>query len=189
MVTGRPDREMPVENDSLESKTRVEARALRSRAQAVLVKVILGPNGLRAGWRLLLFILTAVIVGFLLSRILPSAAQGLTPGGFIRGEGIGFLSLVLAGAVMARVENRSFADYALPLRNAFAARFWFGALWGFIGLTAVLVAIRAERGFSFGTVLLGGTRLATYAALWAIAFLLVGLLEEFQVNRGLNPMP
>jgi len=80
---------------------------------------------------------------------------------------------------MARIERRSFADYALPLRGAFGVRFWFGALWGFSALSALLVAIRAGRGFSFGTVALGGTRLAGYAALWAIAFLLVGLLEEF----------
>jgi len=181
-MTDHPDHEMPVENDSLESRIRIEGHTSPSGAEAVLIKLFIGPNGLRAGWRLLLFILIAVIVGLLLSRILPSTAQGLTPWGFIRGEGIGFLSLALASTVMARIENRSFADYALPLRNAFGARFWFGALWGFIGLSALLVAIRAERGFSFGTVALEGTRLATYAALWAIAFLLVGLLEEFLVR-------
>jgi uncharacterized protein len=174
-----------MKDDSAESETRLEARTVHSEGgqwKAALLKLLIGPNGLRAGWRLLLFILIAVIAVFLLSRILPGAAEGLAPWAVIRGEGISFLSLVLAGAVMARFENRSLADYALPLRGALGARFWFGALWGFAALSALLLAIRAGRGFSFGTVALEGTRLAGYAALWAIAFLLVGLLEEFLVR-------
>ena len=185
-MTDLPDPGMPVENDGVESRIRVEAQTLHSEAgqwKAALLKVFLGPSGLRAGWRLLLFILIVAIVGFLLGSMVRGAAHGLAPRSFILGEGIGFLSLVLAGAVMARIERRSFADYGLPLRGALGARFWFGVLWGFTALSALLVAIRAGRGFSFGTVALGGTRLAGYAALWAIAFLLVGLLEEF-LMRG-----
>jgi membrane protease YdiL (CAAX protease family) len=173
-----------MEHDSAQSETRVEAQTLHSGGQwnAALLKLFIGPNGLRAGWRLLLFLLIAGIIGFLLSGLLPDAAHDLAPWSFIRGEGIGFLSVVLAAAAMARIERRSFADYALPLRGAFGARFWFGALWGFAALSTLLLAIRAGRGFSLGTVALGGTQLAEYATLWAIAFLLVGLLEEFLVR-------
>jgi uncharacterized protein len=187
-VTNHSHPEPATTTDRDQDRTRVGPQNFGSSAEQrpaaadVAVKVFIGPNGLRAGWRLLLFIFMAVIVGYLLSRILPSAAQGPIPWGFIRGEGIGFLALVLAGAVMARVENRSFADYGLPLRGTFGARFWFGALWGFVGLSALLLAIRAEGGFTFGTVALAGKRLAAYAALWAIAFLLVGLVEEFLVR-------
>ncbi len=147
--------------------------------------IFIGPNGIRAGWRLLPFILIAAIVGVFVGSVTRSIAHDFRfePGSLILGDGIGFLSLVLAGAVMARIEGRSFADYALPLRGALGARFWFGILWGFAALSALLLAIWAGQGFSFGTVALGGTRLAGYAALWAIAFLLVGLFEEF-LMRG-----
>jgi len=186
VLNNHSDSETGMRCDSVEGEARVEAQPLPSQGgqgKAALLKVFIGSNGLRAGWRLLLFILIAVIVGFFLRTMLPGAASRPAAWSFIRGEGIGFLSLVLAAAVMARIENRSFADYALPLRSAFGARFWFGALWGFIALSALLVAIRAGRGFSFGTVALEGTQLAGHAALWAIAFLLVGLLEEF-LMRG-----
>jgi membrane protease YdiL (CAAX protease family) len=175
-----------MKDDSGESKTRVEADFFPSDGrlwETSLLRVFIGSNGLRAGWRLLLFILIAVIVRFFLRRTLPSAANGLAPWPFIRGEGIAFLSVVLSAAVMSRIERRSFADYALPLRGALGARFWFGALWGFAALSALLLALRAGNAFSFGTVALGGAQLVGYAALWAIAFLLVGLLEEF-LMRG-----
>jgi uncharacterized protein len=171
-----------MENDSLESRIGVAAHTPRSRAEAVLIKVFIGPNGLRAGWRLLLFSLIVLIVGFLLVSIVRGAARGLAPRSFMLGEGVGLLSVVAAGAVMAGIERRSFADYALPLRGALGIRFWFGALWGFAALSGLLLAIRVRHGFSFGTVALGGSRAAGYAALWAIAFLLVGLFEEFLVR-------
>jgi membrane protease YdiL (CAAX protease family) len=91
--------------------------------------------------------------------------------------------LVVAGAVMARIENRSFTEYALPLRGALGPRFWFGILWGFAALSVLLLAIRAADGFSFGTVALHGTQLADYATLWAVGFVFVALFEEF-LMRG-----
>ncbi len=188
--------------DRDQDRNRVAAQTFGSRAEQrpaaadIAVKVFIGPNGIRAGWRLLLFIFVAAIIWVALENVraitalfLGSMLRGARPGfgpsprSVALGEGVVFLSLVLAGAVMARIENRSFADYALPLRGAFGARFWFGALWGFVGLSALLLAIRAGRGFSFGTAAVGGTRLAGYAAVWAVAFLLVALLEEF-LTRG-----
>ena len=80
---------------------------------------------------------------------------------------------------MARIEKRSFADYALPGRGAFGVQFWRGAAWGFLALSALLLVVSAAQGFSFGTLALGGGKLASYAVLWALAFLLVGFCEEF----------
>ena len=45
--------------------------------------------------------------------------------------------VVVGMAVMARLERRSFADYGLPLRGGFAARFGEGMLWGFAAATIV----------------------------------------------------
>ena len=84
---------------------------------------------------------------------------------------------------MARIEGRSLADYALPARGAFGARFWRGVLWGFVALTTLLLAVSAARSFSFGSVVLGGSKLVFYAGAWALAFLAVGFSEEF-IFRG-----
>jgi membrane protease YdiL (CAAX protease family) len=153
----------------------------------VVAFIFVGRNGIRAGWRLLLFILITTIVGFLLGSVLPGAVRGVGRGSgpnvVLLQDGIGFLSLVVAGAVMARIESRSFAHYALPLQGALGVRFWFGILWGFAALSALLLAIRAGHGFSFGTVALHGRQLTGYAALWAMAFVFVGGFEEF-LMRG-----
>ncbi|MGO9274222.1 MAG: CPBP family intramembrane glutamic endopeptidase [Terriglobia bacterium] len=145
--------------------------------------VFLGPNGIRAGWRLLIYLIMAIVAGFVLSfipRLLGiRPAKGLSPSVAIYGEGSAFLALLLAAAVMARIERRSFADYALPLRGAFGARFWQGVAWGFVALTALLLLIRADHGFSFGGMALHGRPLAHYALVWGAAFLSVGFLEEF----------
>ena len=149
--------------------------------------LFVGPNGIRAGWRLLLFLIIAFLCGFALRRLLP--LLGLRAGGEFRppvvlvGEGLSFAVVLFAAAVMGRIEKRSLADYALPRKGAFGAGFWQGVVWGFVSLTALLLMILAGHGFSFGRVALGGTELITYAALWAVVFLLVGLFEEF-LMRG-----
>jgi len=149
--------------------------------------VFLGPNGIRAGWRLLIFLIIAIVAGFVLSlipRLLGvRPAKGLSPSVAIYGEGSAFLALLLAAAVMARIERRSFGDYALPLRGAFGARFWQGVAWGFVALTLLLLLIRADHGFDFGSLALHGRPLAYYAFVWGVAFLLVGFFEEF-LTRG-----
>jgi len=149
--------------------------------------VFLGPNGIRAGWRLLIFLIIAIVAGYVLglaARLLGvRPARGLNPSAAIYGEGSAFLALFVAAAVMARIERHSFADYALPGRGAFGARFWQGVAWGFVALTVLLLLIRADHGFSFGSMALHGRPLAHYAFLWGVAFLLVGFFEEF-VMRG-----
>jgi len=149
--------------------------------------VFLGPNGIRAGWRLLIYVIIAVVAGVILSRLVRvlgvGATKGLSPSIAIVGEGLPFLAVLLAAAVMARIERRSFADYALPARCAFGARFWQGVAWGFVALTVLLLLIRADHGFSLGSIALHGRPLAYYAFFWGVAFLLVGFFEEF-LMRG-----
>jgi uncharacterized protein len=149
--------------------------------------VFLGPNGIRAGWRLLMFLIIALVAGVVLSRLVGllgvRAAQGFSPSIAILGEGLPFLALLLAAAVMARIEQHSFVDYALPARGAFGASFWQGVAWGFVALTVLLLFMRVDRGFSLGSVALHGGPLAYYAFVWGVAFLLVGFFEEF-LMRG-----
>ena len=156
-----------------------------------LRSVWFGPNGIRAGWRLLMFFAITVPLVLLLqwaaklSPVLKAAARNNLTGGAsvplgdIVLETTVLLPILIAAWVMSRIEHRPFGDYGLPPRRAFAKQFWQGAFWGVATEAFAILLITAFHGFSFGTLALGGVDIAKYAVLWAIAFLLVGLQEEF----------
>ncbi|MFZ0332869.1 MAG: CPBP family intramembrane glutamic endopeptidase [Candidatus Acidiferrales bacterium] len=159
-----------------------------------IVSAFVGPQGIRAGWRWLIFlailigcatllVVVCVAVGLLHLRAGQQAAQTLTASNAALQEAIFVISMFIAAAIMAKIEKRPMGQYGLPLRQAFGRFFWLGIVWGFVAVTATLVLIAALHGFSFGKVGLSGRVLAGYAALWGFAFLLTGFFEEF-VFRG-----
>ena len=149
---------------------------------SLISRAFTGPQGVRSGWRLALWLaatslgstMLGVVVLVVWRRFPPSG----TPAFFILGDGIVLGGALAATFLMARVERRRFADYALPLRRGLGRRFSEGALWGLASITVLMVAIRLGHGFYFGGLALSGTALLRYAALWAAAFLVVGLFEE-----------
>lgn len=157
-------------------------------APTTLHRIFAGPGGIRTGWRLLMFgviaSLFAVILTVPLSLLHLSSRAGVasSPIPTLVSEAMVFLAMLLAARVMAGIEGRSLADYGLPVAGAFRKRFWQGALWGFVALTALLLATFLARGFSFGSLALSGSDAARYAVLWALAFLTVGFLEEFMMR-------
>ena len=161
--------------------------------------VFFGPKGLRAGWRILLaaaIILTlAAALGAVVGLIKPlrnfyaqtahliRAQNTVLPLGEIANEGFVVVLVLATAAIMTRIEKRSFADYGLPSNGAFGKRFWQGVLLGFAMLSLLLAVIWAFHGFSLGGLAARGATAARYGLLWAIAFLLVGVAEDF-VFRG-----
>jgi len=142
--------------------------------------VFLGPNGLRAGWRLLVFLALTLLFGFALVAAISPLVRRFHPPGVLTGEGTGFLAALAASLIMGRfIEHRSLADYGLSGRGAFGLRFWAGILWGFLALTALLILIHLDHGFDFGTMALARAEIGKYAALWGAAFLTVGFFEEY----------
>jgi hypothetical protein len=149
--------------------------------------VFFGPDGLRSGWRLLLFLLMAQILGVFLFwvAIRPAFQHGLfswSPLKLAVLEMWFFLSLLLAAAIMARIEGRALGVYGLPGRAAFGARFWEGALWGLGALTLLLAALRLTGNFNFGTLALQGPAAWRWGVGWAIGFIAVALFEEYSVR-------
>jgi CAAX protease family protein len=149
--------------------------------------VFLNAEGLRAGWRLLLFVALTSAMLFLLGRLSRLLGLRIAVGIFgplstIEGESLLFFSLLAAAAVMARLERRSLAHYALPLKGAFGRRFWQGAVWGLAALSLLIIVIWLGHGYAFGPVVLVGRDLFRYAGLWALAFLAVGFFEEFSMR-------
>ncbi len=142
--------------------------------------------GLRAGWRLLVFVLLLIFLFpalqltllWVMRHVGPRTAI-FTPAAVSASEALPLAFLLLATWVMSRLERRPFGAYGLPGREAFGKGFWQGAVWGVASLTLLLLLIFASGDFSFGQVLLHGAQLPRYALAWAGAFLLVGFFEEF----------
>ncbi|HXY78219.1 MAG TPA: CPBP family intramembrane glutamic endopeptidase [Candidatus Acidoferrales bacterium] len=153
--------------------------------------MFIGPNGIRAGWRILIFcLLTAGILVFVsgIVALIPPVRNALltlqvkgpiTPGTLIAGEGGGALVVLLAAALMTRIEKRSFSDYGLPLNQSFAKLVTLGLVTGFLSLTLLIGLIAGRHGYSVGGIALVSHDAIKYGLLYAIAFLLVGMFEEF----------
>ncbi len=156
-----------------------------------IVRVFAGPQGIRAGWRWLIFL--AILIGCATPLVLASVAVGLlnlhseasifTASSVLAQEAIFVISMFIAAAILSRIEKRPMGQYGLPVRQAFGRLFWQGVVWGFVAITVTLMLIAALHGFSFGKLALSGHAMAHYAVMWGIAFLLTGFFEEF-VFRG-----
>jgi CAAX protease family protein len=157
-------------------------------AHAAPWSIFTGSGGIRTGWRLLIFVAIASVFGLILAIPLslfssrPAVGVAFNPLSTTINELIPFLALLLAARVMAAIEGCPFANYGLPAAGAFGRRFWQGALWGFVALTALLLATSLAHGFSFGSLALSGPDAAHDATLWALAFLTVAFLEEFMMR-------
>jgi uncharacterized protein len=157
-----------------------------------LRKVFVGPNGIRAGWRLALYVVFFLILQLVVQRgiqlLFPQLAamarqarkaNTLTPLLGIISESIPFALALVAAGIMSRIEQRRFSAYGIPWKGAFGRRFWQGVVWGLSFEAAEILAIYAFGGFTLGTLALAGTELLKYSILWAIVFILVGMFEEF----------
>jgi len=150
--------------------------------------IFVGPQGIRAGWRLLIFIALLVAIAtplhYSLGRVLPKLLpHGFTVTTVVVGEFLQFGVVLIASLIMARFERRSLAQYGLPLRLMLGKQFWTGALWGFVMLSFIVAMMAASRAYSLGALALSPLDIVKYGLGWALAFLLVGLFEEF-VARG-----
>lgn len=153
--------------------------------------VFIGPDGLRAGWRVLIFSALVVILlgAFLLIR--SGGVQGLneaqkhageitvTPLLMIKSEAVAFLLLCIATLVMAKIEHRKFSEYGLPLRRAMGKELWRGSLWGLLAISGTLLTMFLLHGFRITGLALHGTAILSSIVAWGTAFLLAGLFEEF----------
>ncbi len=149
--------------------------------------IFLGPNGLRAGWRLLIFyaivfVLFSILVAAL--RVLHIGGAGfnqsvLTPFGIGSTEASALLFTAVAALIMAKIERRKWRQYGLPFAGALGKNFWKGTLWGFVAVSGALLAIFALHGFRITGLAIHGTTIIASAVAWSGAMLVVGLSEEF----------
>ena len=153
--------------------------------------IFYGPNGVRAGWRLLIafaiFYAAIIALNFVLRHARGAAAHrtiiSFSAEGVLFGEAITFGSYLFAAWVMSRIEARRMGDYGLGLVRAFGGQFWLSALVGFAAISVLLGALKIAGVFQLGQPALHGVVAWEDAGLWALAFLFVGFSEE-GVSRG-----
>jgi membrane protease YdiL (CAAX protease family) len=163
--------------------------------------VFRGPNGIRAGWRVLIFLalvlaITLILLSpFALMRVLSQggdqslaaiAVSGLTPLGLSISEGALFVIPSLAALIMARIERRKYGQYGLPARFAFRQDFWIGLLVGFLSISSSLLGIFALHGFHLTGLAIHGSTIVSATAAWGATFVIVGLAEEFSFRGYLQ---
>ncbi|MGA8151558.1 MAG: type II CAAX endopeptidase family protein [Terriglobales bacterium] len=145
--------------------------------------LFIGPEGLRAGWRIFLYLGMGVVVFFLLSTfvaLISERAGSLWRDMFT--EAVMAISALAPACVMARIEDRPFGAYGLPVRQVFGKQFWLGAAWGIASFSFLMLLLRGIGVFSLGHLALHGERALKFALFWAIYFLLVGFFEEFALR-------
>ncbi len=181
-----------------EEQTAVVVEPAESAApHSAMQSLFYGEDGLRPGWGLLIFlaILIAVgaISGVVVRHLHPDAAKMAAtarsqPAPFrtmALNEGIPFLLLVLVTWVMSRIERRPVGVYGFG-GGGKLRYFCVGLAWGFAFLSLLVLAL-----WKLGLLVFTGQQVFGFAALggaakWALAFLLVGLLEEYLLRGYLQ---
>ncbi len=162
-------------------------------------EIFYGPNGIRAGWRVLIFLSLIVLVTlvlmtpFVVMRALRGAGPqvsigvgGVTPLGLGISHGSLFIIPAIAALIMARIERRRFGQYGLPARFAFGKDFWIGLMIGFLAISSCLLGIFAFHGFHLTGLAIHGSTIASATAAWGVTFVIVGLAEEFSFRGYLQ---
>ncbi len=160
--------------------------------------IFVGPQGLRAGWSILIVVTLLLLLGRTLSYVIAKLHLVTSGGAFgprqaFFGELFQVILLTLCVAIVAAIEHRHLLDYNLrgPRR---IGHFISGLVVGFAALSALVGAMAWGGWLHFGPVALQGSQIFKYAAIWGATFLLVGLFEEgsmrcylqYTLTRGIN---
>ena len=149
----------------------------------LLRRIFIGAQGMRAGWRMLIFLVLAgvmyVAYGPLQDRIEDRLPSGLSPAGTLVAFAPVLAILLIAASIMGRFERRSRADYGLPIRRMLGKQFWTGALWGFVMFSIVVFMLAVVHNYVPGTPALSPLQAVEYACLWAFASLVQASCVEF----------
>jgi membrane protease YdiL (CAAX protease family) len=144
-----------------------------------IMKLVVGPHGLRAGVRLILYIALFLalfaINDWLRARFL-SHMQDFLRFGIV--EVLSAIDLVVASAVMARLEKRRVGEYGLPLPRRHLGRYAWGLVLGFAWVTVAIAGLAAAGAYHVQSVGGRASDLALYGGLFAVLAFTIGIKEE-----------
>ncbi|MGA2339800.1 MAG: CPBP family intramembrane glutamic endopeptidase [Terracidiphilus sp.] len=164
--------------------------------------VFIGPHGLRAGWSILLFAalyyLFREVIGtlFFAAGLVHDTPTG-SAGAVLVAELVPFFALIAAALIMTLIEDTRIVG-CIPTYNLAgthrARHFISGLVAGFAALSLLVAALAWGGWLRFGAASQSVAQAAAIGALWAIAFLLVGSVEEglfrcyalATLTRGIN---
>ena len=150
--------------------------------------VFYNDRGLRAGWRITMYIAMCMIFGGAINLLLANVLHLQRPNSpppwqFFLQESVSFAIVFLPACLMAWLEHRPAGEYGLPLHSFFGMRFWQGIGFGIAEIAILIGCIAAFHGYTFGPIDLHGLSIWKWAIFWLLFFIVVGLFEEF-VFRG-----
>ncbi len=156
-----------------------------------LPAVMIGPKGLRAGWRLLIFVLMIVAMGavvraFIIRFLVPLGVvepEKFTPSHVAVPDAVFVVILAVAALFMSKIEGRRIGQFGLPLKQGLIKNLWLGLWIGFLASSATVLVIYLLHGLQIARPAIHGTTILMSAAAWAGAFLLSAIAEEF-LYRG-----
>jgi len=143
----------------------------------------IGPQGIRSGWSILIFIVI-LMIGVLATRVpvnylLHSMKHNprLEAWSPVVAAGILALLVLVATAIMAKIEARPVLSYGFIDKRKLS-RFVLGIAGGIVALSALVLALKMSGWLIFDGRTLHGKSAWSYGLLWGVAFLLTALLEE-----------
>jgi uncharacterized protein len=168
-------------------------RSKRSRKKTImdgntvgLATMINGPKGLRAGWRLLIFLLMLVAMGavaraIILRLLIPAgfAPEKFAPSSVAVQDAFFVFIIAVAAWVMSKIERRKIGQYGLPLKQGLMKHLWLGLWIGFLANSATVLILYLLHGLQIASPRIHGATILTSAAAWGGAFLLAAIAEEF----------
>jgi len=145
--------------------------------------VLFNDRGLRAGWRLIIYILliasSFTFIGFVAKK-LGAPTRGVPPPQAVLIQELVAFGVVFGCAlVMSRIERRSPGEYGLPIAETFGRKFWLGMLLGLVEISLLIGLISAFGGYSFGSIALSPKGIFGWGLLHLVLFTVVGFFEEF----------
>lgn len=167
-------------------------------SSAKVRRLFIGGQGIRSGWGALLFILIVLVLNTIVKRVerhfIPVLPKGPMPFGLgFLDESIPLFIVLLAIAVMARIERRRFVTYGYAGHHRLT-RLVSGLGWGFVALSILVGILWKSALLVFDGLMLSGFAAWKWAVAWGLGFLVVGLLEEsatrgylqFTLTRGIG---
>jgi uncharacterized protein len=145
-------------------------------------RVFVRDGKVRPSWRFAVLVILYWGCGPVLNPILTKLHfpdRGMTATALALNEGLDFVLIALFSWVVARLGRARISEYGLAFRSGWGRLFLSGVMWGTVPSVLILIPIWLAGACSFQGLAVHGVELARWAAVWGVAFLLVGLAEEF----------
>lgn len=151
-------------------------------------RVFVGPNGLRAGWRFLCFVVLWLFLDHLKNLVIWDHLLKYKnhplwhPLDFLVWNGPELVVTLITAFLMMKLVERGrwpYRSYGLGLQSKSFSLFVEGVIWGFVTPTILILLLYFAGAVSFGGLALSGTSFVQFALFWFLALVVDGLHDQF----------